>query len=201
MKKTIESNLPEEQIRLTEEELRSVIAEQCEALTETEDAGEIAKCKRYLLALCSTVSAAMNRMAVDMLEAKLQSTQGDEMGDQAREALGSVLEILREQSGSMAGHERITAQIADTKKAVRTHGREIESIHRVDAEQRKKDAEHDSLIAQNADKNAQQDSELRHQKEVDKQHEARLKRITGLSVAALIAAIAALILSIVQFFL
>ncbi len=91
--------------------------------------------------------------------------------------------------------------LAETKKTVRTHGREIESIHRVDAEQMKKDAEHDSLIAQSMDKNAQQDDLLKRQQEMDRLHDQALKQVKGISVAALITAAAALILSVLQFFL
>ena len=98
---------------------------------------------------------------------------------------------------------------------LKTHGREIETIHRVDALQDETDKKHDSLIAENASKNieqdkqiaagvkkdVEQDSEIQRQQNVDKQHDAELKKTKtlawlglGVAIVAFVVAVIALIL-------
>ena len=116
--------------------------------------------------------------------------------------------LLREQESSHTKQERMHDQTKGNK-------REIEAIHHVDAIQDEADKKHDSLIAENASKNVEQDkqiaagvkkdveqdSEIQRQQNVDKQHDAELKKIKtlvwlglGIAIAALIVAVIALIL-------
>jgi hypothetical protein len=151
---------------------------------------------RYLLVLGAS-SIAMNRIVIRELEAKLKKASKEELSDRAREELIGVVKMLREQENAFSKQDRMSEQIAETKKTVRIHGKEIESIHETDSKQDATDERHDALIAENASKNIEQDTEIKRQRAVDVAHDALLKKIKGIAVAGLVIAIVALVLSII----
>ena len=172
-----------------------------------ENQKQMADGMRYLLVLGAS-SIAMNRVVIAELEAKLKQATKEQLSEKAREELIGVIKLLREQESAFSKQDRMSDQL-------KTHGREIETIHRVDALQDETDKKHDSLIAENASKNmeqdkqiaagvkkdVEQDSEIQRQQNVDKQHDEQLKKIKtlawvgiGIAVCALIVAIIGLIL-------
>ena len=148
---------------------------------------------RYLLMLGAS-SIAMNRVVITELEAKLKQATKEQLSEKAREDLIGIVKLLREQESAFSKQDRMSNQI-------KSHDKEIESIHNVDAMQDETDKKHDALIAENASKNTEQDIEIQRQQNVDKEHDAQLKKIKrlayvgiGVAVAALIVAVIALIL-------
>ena len=198
-------------INATQDAVRS-LAEAQTALSEAqrmlfENQQKMADGMRYLLVLGAS-SIAMNRVVIAELEAKLKQATKEQLSEKAREELIGVIKLLREQESAFSKQDRMSDQI-------KTHGREIETIHRVDALQDETDKKHDSLIAENASKNVEQDkqiaagvkkdveqdSEIQRQQNVDRQHDEQLKKIKtlawvgiGIAVCALIVAIIGLIL-------
>ena len=162
---------------------------------------------RYLLVLGAS-SIAMNRVVIAELEAKLKQATKEQLSEKAREELIGVIKLLREQESAFSKQDRMSDQL-------KTHGREIETIHRVDALQDETDKKHDSLIAENASKNVEQDkqiaagvkkdveqdSEIQRQQNVDRQHDEQLKKIKTLAWAGLGIAVCALVIAIVGLFL
>ena len=66
----------------------------------------------------------------------------------------------------------------------------MEQVKEVDKKQTEKDVEHDGLIAKNASKKIEQDTEIQRQKKVDEEHDALLKQvktpaIIGIGIAAI----------------
>ena len=172
-----------------------------------ENQQKMAKGMQYLLMLGAS-SIAMSKKVVCELEAKLSQASKEQLSQSAREELIGVIKLLREQESSLTRQERISNQIKRYEK-------EIEIIHRVDAMQDEADKKHDSLIAENASKNVEQDAriaagfrkdieqddEIQRQRNIDKEHDAQFKKIkalawlgVGISVVALIVAIIALIM-------
>ena len=198
-------------INATQDAVRS-LAEAQTALSDAqrmlfENQQKMADGMRYLLVLGAS-SIAMNRVVIAELEAKLKQATKEQLSDKAREELIGVIKLLREQESAFSKQDRMSDQI-------KTHGREIETIHRVDALQDETDKKHDSLIAENASKNVEQDkqiaagvkkdveqdSEIQRQQNVDKQHDEQLKKIKTLAWAGLGIAVCALVIAIVGLFL
>lgn len=67
----------------------------------------------------------------------------------------------------------------------------------MDKKQTEKDVEHDGLIAKNASKNIEQDTEIQRQKKVDEEHDALLKQVKTLAIIGIGIATIALILAII----
>jgi hypothetical protein len=189
---------------------------------------------RYLLVLGAS-SIAMNRVVIRELEAKLKQASKEELSARAREELIGVVKMLREQENAFSKQDRLSEQMAETKKTVRSFGRELDAIREIDTRQDATDERHDSLIAENADKNIEQDKqieaihaidsrqdatdekhdaliaenarknklqdrEIERQREVDEDHEKMLKKIKKRSTLALLVAIVALIIALINFF-
>lgn len=148
---------------------------------------------RYLLILGAS-SIAMNRVVITELEAKLKQAAGEQLSEKAREELIEVIKLLREQESAFSRQDRISEQI-------KSHGKEIETIHRVDAMQDEIDKKHDLLIAENASKNVEQDSEIQRQQDVDKRHDEQLKKIKMIAWIGFGVAVCALVVAIVGLFL
>ena len=196
-------------INATQDAVRS-LAEAQTALSDAqrmlfENQQKMAEGMRYLLVLGAS-SIAMNRVVIAELEAKLKQATKEQLSEKAREELIGVVRLLREQESAFSKQDRMSDQI-------KSHGKEIETIHHIDAMQDETDKRHDSLIAENASKNVEQDeqiaagvrkdreqdSEIQRQQNVDKQHDEQLKKIKtlawigiGIAVCALIVAIAGL---------
>ena len=194
-------------INSTQDTVRS-LAEAQSSLTDAqrmlfENQQKLADGMRYLLMLGAS-SIAMNRAVVTELESKLKQASGEQLSDQAREELIGVVRLLRDQESAFSKQERMSDQI-------KSHGREIASIHRVDALQDETDRKHDSLIAENASKNVEQDekiaagvqkdieqdNEIQRQQDVDRQHDELLKFVRNLALIGIGIAVIALILSII----
>ena len=84
---------------------------------------------------------------------------------------------------------------------IKIHSSDIEDIRRIDENQDETDKRHDSLIAENASKNIEQDNEIARQQKVDAKHDRQLKSIkilawisTAIAILALGIAIIGLIL-------
>lgn len=161
---------------------------------------------RYLLALGAS-SIAMNRVVIAELESKLKRASKEQLSEKTREELIGVVRLLREQESAFSKQDRMSDEI-------KIHGREIESIHRVDAMQNETDKKHDSLIAENASKNVEQDrqiaegakkdveqdSEIQRQQNVDRQHDEKLKRLQILTLVGIGIALCSLIIAIIGLF-
>lgn len=126
---------------------------------------------RYLLVLGAS-SISMNRVVIRELEAKLKQASKEELSDRAREELIGVVKMLREQENAFSKQDRLSEQMAETKKTVRSFGRELDAIHAIDIRQDATDERHDSLIAENADKNAEQDKKIEAIHETDSRQDA-----------------------------
>ena len=198
-------------INATQDAVRS-LAEAQTALSDAqrmlfENQQKMADGMRYLLVLGAS-SIAMNRVVIAELEAKLKQATKEQLSEKARDELMGVIKLLREQESAFSKQDRMSDQI-------KTHGREIETIHRVDALQDETDKKHDSLIAENASKNAEQDkqiaegvkkdveqdSEIKRQQKVDSQHEEQLKKLRTLGWIGIEIAVCALIVAIVGLFI
>lgn len=155
---------------------------------------------RYLLVLGAS-SISMNRLVIAELESKLKQASKEQLSAKARQELVGVVKMLREQENAFSKQDRMSEQISDTKKTVRLHDRAIEKIHEIDAKQEETDERHDTLIAENAQKNIEQDTEIKRQRAVDMAHDVLLKKIKGIAVAGLVIAVVALILSLLHFFI
>lgn len=214
-----------EAINSTQDAVRSLSEAQA-ALTEAqkmlfENQQRMANGMRYLLVLgASTIS--MNRVVIAELEAKLKHATKEQLSEKAREELIGVIRLLREQESAFSKQDRMSDQI-------NAHDLEIEAIHHIDAMQDETDKKHDSLIAENATKNAEQDeqiaagiqkdveqderitvsaqkdveqdSEIQRQQKVDKQHDEQLKKIKTLAWIGIGIAVCALIVAIAGLFM
>ena len=198
-------------INATQDAVRS-LAEAQTALTEAqrmlfENQQKMADGMRYLLVLGAS-SIAMNRVVIAELEAKLKQATKEQLSEKAREELIGVVRLLREQESAFSRQDRMLDQI-------KSHGKEIETIHRIDALQDETDKKHDSLIAENASKNVEQDeqiaagvrkdreqdSEIQRQQNVDKQHDEQLKKAKTLALIGIGIAVCALIVAIAGLFM
>lgn len=200
-----------EAINSTQDAVRSLSEAQA-ALTEAqkmlfENQQRMANGMRYLLVLgASTIS--MNRVVIAELEAKLKHATKEQLSEKAREELIGVIRLLREQESAFSKQDRMSDQI-------NSHDLEIEAIHHVDAMQDETDKKHDSLIAENATKNVEQDeqiaagvrkdreqdSEIQRQQNVDKQHDEQLKKAKTLALIGIGIAVCALIVAIAGLFM
>ena len=197
-------------INATQDAVRS-LAEAQTALSEAqrmlfENQQKMADGMRYLLVLGAS-SIAMNRVVIAELEAKLRQATKEQLSEKARVELIDVVRLLREQESAFSKQDRMSDQI-------KSHGKEIEIIHRVDAMQDETDKKHDSLIAENASKNVEQDeqiaagvkkdreqdSEIQRQQNVDRQHDEQLKKVKTLAWIGIGIAICALVVAIVGLF-
>ena len=91
----------------------------------------------------------------------------------------------------------MSEELTETSKKVRINSQEIIGIKEVDKKQDEKDAEHDGLIAKNASKNDEQDTEITRQKIVDEGHDALLKQVKKLAIIGIVIAAAAMVLAII----
>ena len=162
---------------------------------------------RYLLVLGAS-NIAMNRVVISELESKLKQASREQLSAKAREELVGVIKLLREQESVFSKQERMSEQI-------KAQGQEIKEIHTVDALQNETDKIHDTLIAENASKNEdqdeqikagvnkdiEQDDKIKRQEGVDKQHDEQLKKIKRIAQSGLCIAICALIIAIIGLFL
>ena len=199
-----------EAINSTQDAVRS-IAEAQTALTDAQkmlfkNQQKMADGMRYLLMLGAS-SIAMNRVVITELESKLKQASEEQLSEQTREELIGVVRLLREQESAFSKQERMSDQI-------KSHGREIASIQKVDALQDETDRKHDSLIAENASKNVEQDekiaasvkkdleqdNEIHRQQDVDRQHDELLKTVRNLALLGIGIAVIALIISIIALF-
>lgn len=197
-------------INATQDAVRS-LAEAQTALSDAqrmlfENQQKMADGMRYLLVLGAS-SIAMNRVVIAELEAKLRQATKEQLSEKARVELIDVVRLLREQESAFSKQDRMSDQI-------KSHGKEIEIMHRVDAMQDETDKKHDSLIAENASKNVEQDeqiaagvkkdreqdSEIQRQQNVDRQHDEQLKKIKTLAWIGIGIAICALVVAIVGLF-
>ena len=153
---------------------------------------------RYLLIL-GTSSIAMNRLVISELESKLKSASQEELSKKAREELIGVVRLLREQESAFSKQDRMSEQINENKKAVKIHDDEIMRIHQIDEEQNATDIKHDKQIAAGKKKDAEQDVEIKRQRDIDKQHDIELGKIKNIAVSGTFIAIVALILAILGF--
>lgn len=122
---------------------------------------------RYLLVLGAS-SIAMNRVVIAELEAKLKQASKEQLSAKAREELIGVIKLLREQESAFSKQDRMSDEI-------KTHSRELETIHRVDAAQDETDKRHDALIAENAFKNEEQDKMLEESVRKDVEQDKKLE--------------------------
>lgn len=180
-------------INATQDAVRS-LAEAQTALSDAqrmlfENQQKMADGMRYLLMLGAS-SIAMSRVVIAELESKLKQATKEQLSEKAREELIGVVRLLREQESAFSKQDRMSDQI-------KSHGKEIEIIHRVDTMQNEIDKRHDSLIAKNTSKNIEQDSEIQRQQNVDKQHDAQLKKIKVLALIGIGIAVCALIVAII----
>ena len=180
-------------INATQDAVRS-LAEAQTALSDSqrllfENQQKMADGMRYLLVLGAS-SIAMNRVVIAELEAKLKQATKEQLSEKARQDLIGVIKLLRDQESAFSKQDRMSDQI-------KSHSREIETIHRVDAMQDETDKKHDSLIAKNASKNAEQDSEIQRQQNVDKQHSKQINKIKALAWVGIGIAFCALIIAII----
>lgn len=148
---------------------------------------------RYLLMLGAS-NIAMSRIVITELEAKLKQAAKEQLSANAREELINVIKLLREQESAFSKQDRLSEQI-------KIHSSDIEDIRRTDENQDETDRRHDSLIAENASKNIEQDNEIARQQKVDAKHDRQLKNIkilawvgTAIAVLALGIAIIGLVL-------
>ena len=197
-------------INTTQDAVRS-LAEAQTALSDAqrmlfENQQKMADGMRYLLVLGAS-SIAMNRVVIAELEAKLKQATKEQLSEKAREELIGVIRLLREQESAFSKQDRMSDEI-------KMHGLEIATIHRVDAKQDEIDQRHDSLIAENASKNLEQDeqiaagvkkdkeqdSEIQRQQNVDRQHDEQLKKIKTLALIGMLIAVCALIVAIIGLF-
>ena len=183
-------------INATQDAVRSLADSQA-ALTDAQrmlfdNQQKMAAGMRYLLMLGAS-SIAMNRVVIAELEAKLKQATKEQLSQKAREELIEVIKLLREQESAFSKQDRMSDQI-------KTHGREIETIHHVDTRQDETDKKHDSLIAENASKNEEQEEELKKQQKVDKQHDEQLKKLQKLAMLGIGLALCALIVAIIALF-
>lgn len=151
-----------------------------------ENQQKLADGMRYLLVLGAS-SIAMNRVVIAELEAKLKQATQEQLSEKAREELIGVIRLLREQESAFSKQDRMSEQI-------KIHSNEIKWIHNVDAMQDATDRKHDTLIAENASKNveqdekiaegvkrdSEQDKEIRRQQKVDKKHDDQIKELRSL---------------------
>lgn len=151
---------------------------------------------RYLLILGSS-SIAMNRIVIAELEGKLKKASEEELSKAARQELINVIKLLREQESAFSKQDRMSEQLSETAKTVKVHGAEIVGIKEVDRKQSEKDVEHDGLIAKNASKNIEQDTEIQRQKKVDEGHDVLLKQVKTLAIVGIGIATIALLLAII----
>lgn len=151
---------------------------------------------RYLLILGSS-SIAMNRIVIAELEGKLKKASEEELSKAARQELINVIKLLREQESAFSKQDRMSEQLSETAKTVKVHGAEIVGIKEVDRKQSEKDVEHDGLIAKNASKNLEQDTEIQRQKKVDEGHDVLLKQVKTLAIVGIGIATIALLLAII----
>lgn len=151
---------------------------------------------RYLLILGSS-SIAMNRIVIAELEGKLKKASEEELSKAARQELINVIKLLREQESAFSKQDRMSEQLSETAKTVKVHGAEIVGIKEVDRKQSEKDVEHDGLIAKNASKNIEQDTEIQRQKKVDEGHDVLLKQVKTLAIVGICIATIALLLAII----
>ena len=148
---------------------------------------------RYLLMLGAS-NIAISRIVITELEAKLKQAAKEQLSANAREELINVIKLLREQESAFSKQDRLSEQI-------KIHSSDIEDIRRTDENQDETDRRHDSLIAENASKNIEQDNEIARQQKVDAKHDRQLKNIkilawvgTAIAVLALGIAIIGLVL-------
>lgn len=154
---------------------------------------KVAKGMQFLLMLGAS-NIAMNRIVIVELETKLKQASQGKLSEKTREELIEVIRLLREQESAFSKQDRMSDQI-------KSHGREIESIHRVDAIQDETDKKHDSMIAENANKNQEQDHEILRQQRVDRAHDEQLRQTkilawvgVGMSALALVLSLIAILL-------
>ena len=194
-------------INATQDAVRSLAGAQT-ALSEAqrmlfENQQKMADGMRYLLVLGAS-NIAMNQVVIAELEAKLKQATKDQLSEKARGELIDVIKLLREQESAFSKQDRMSVQI-------KTHGHELEVIHRIDEMQNEIDKKHDFLIAENASKNLEQDkkiadsvkkdieqdNEIQRQQNIDKQHDKQLKHIKTLALIGFGIATLALIISII----
>ena len=184
-------------INTTQDAVRSI----ADAQTALSDAQKIlfgnqqkmANGMRYLLMLGAS-NIAMSRIVITELEAKLKQAAKEQLSANAREELINVIKLLREQESAFSRQDRLSEQI-------KIHSSDIEDIRRTDENQDETDRRHDTLIAENASKNIEQDNEIARQQKVDAKHDRQLKNIkilawvgTAIAVLALGIAIIGLVL-------
>lgn len=189
-----------EAISTTQNAVRSIVEAQA-SLAEAqkmlfENQQQLAAGMRYLLVLGAS-SIAMNRIVIAELESKLKKASNEQLSDAARQELIGVIQLLREQESAFSKQDRMSEQLTETSKKVRINSQEIIDIKKVDKKQDEKDAEHDGLIAKNASKNDEQDTEITRQKKVDENHDVLLKQVKKLAIIGIGIAITALVLAII----
>ncbi len=169
---------------------------------------------RFLLMLGAS-SIAMNRMVIEQLEAKLKRAESEQLSQSAKDELIGVVRLLREQESTFQKQERMSAQIAENKKAVKAHTQDIAEIRKIDEVQDKKDIEHDSKIAeinkideQQNKKDFEHDSKIAEINKVDEEqtrkdaeHDESLKKLKilawlgiGLACGAIVLAVVAIVI-------
>ena len=146
-------------------EAQATLSEAQKMLFESQQ--KMAEGMRYLLVLGAS-SIAMNRVVIAELEAKLKQASKEQLSAKAREELIGVIKLLREQESAFSKQDRMSDDI-------KTHSRELETIHRVDAAQDETDKRHDALIAENAFKNEEQDKKLEESLIKDKEQDKKLE--------------------------
>lgn len=180
-------------INTTQDAVRS-IADAQTALSDAqkilfENQQKMANGMRYLLMLGAS-NIAMSRIVITELEAKLKQATKEQLSKNAREELINVIKLLREQESAFSRQDRLSEQI-------KIHSSNIEDIRRTDENQDETDRRHDSLIAENASKNIEQDNEIARQQKVDAKHDRQLKNIKILAWIGTATAILALGIAII----
>ncbi len=157
---------------------------------------KMAEGMRFLL-LVGASSISMNRMVITQLEAKLKQAEQEELSATVADELIGVIRLLKEQESTFQKQEKLSNQISQAQKEVKSNAKDIQEIRKVDEAQSKKDEEHDEKIEENATKNQAQDEELNSLRKVDDEHEKKFKRMFVLAGVGFGVALVALILSIV----
>ena len=182
-------------INSTQDAVRAIAISQ-ESLSEAqrvlfENQQRMAEAIRYLLMLGAS-SIVTCKTVISELEAKLKQASTEKLSTQSREDLIGLIKLLKDQESVLTKQERITEQ-------VKLHGRELVEIHKVDEEQDETDRRHDALIAENATKNNEQDSEIARQQEIDNKHDKQIKFLKLLAFFNLGISVIAIILAIISF--
>ena len=182
-------------INSTQDAVRAIAISQ-ESLSEAqrvlfENQQRMAEAIRYLLMLGAS-SIVTCKTVISELEAKLKQASTEKLSTQSREDLIGLIKLLKDQESVLTKQERITEQ-------VKLHGRELVEIHKVDEEQDETDRRHDALIAENATKNIEQDSEIARQQAIDKEHDKQIRFLKLIALLGLSFSVIAIVLAIISF--